>query len=139
MATPQHDVRCELSLTGPLGGNAVLKCKCLDRRMYVRYPATPRNLHVLIVKESDLTVHTGAYATHTDALGGWVDFVSEAATPETVLYEELLHLSLKCERTPDTTARELIDYGISHIDLIDWWIGRQAGNEARFFEVQNRT
>lgn len=142
MAVATHDAQCEDGLTGMLGmGGTVVLCMCLDRYMKVNWPvppATPRNLHVLVVKESDVTVHAAAYATHTDALHGWSNFVCEAAQPNTVLFDELLKLSLKCEREPSTTARELIDYGISFIDLIDWWIGRQEGNEARIFEVQDK-
>ena len=101
---------------------------------------TKRNLHVLIVKEDGVTVHAAAYATHRAAKAAWVDFVAEAASPETALYEELLALSLKVERDGDTTALDLIEYGISELDLIEWWVNRPGtwGNEARFYEVQDK-
>lgn len=91
-----------------------------------------------MIVESGVPVQATAHRTLADAKAAMCAFVAEAAQPNTTLYEELADLSLKVERGPGTTAADLIEYGISETDLIDWWIGRDRDNEMRFYEVQDK-
>ena len=96
-------------------------------------------IHVLVIIESGLAVQATAHNTLEGAREQMRQFVSEAAQPNTVLYEELAALSLKCERDSGTTARELIDFGIADTDLIEWWVHRDKDNEMRFYPVTDMT
>lgn len=100
----------------------------------VHHCATPRNLHVLVVIEQTITVHTGAYTTHADMIQAWRDWVASVATQETALDDELRTLA-DMDDVPDIEA--VVD-DLSAIDLIEWWVGRRELNEARFYEVQDR-
>jgi hypothetical protein len=102
--------------------------------------ATPRNLHVLIVIEDGRQVHTGAYSTHHDMLQAWRDWVVSIATEETALDDELRVLAATEEGPDDVPDISDVVSELSPIDLIDWWIGRDATfpNEVRTYEVQDR-
>lgn len=98
---------------------------------------TARNLHVLIVTEADLAVLKVAHATHRESIQAWREFVIDAAQPETVFDDELRNLY------SDDPDERLVDIekiigDLSNVDLIDWWTGRDAGNAARFYEVQDK-
>jgi hypothetical protein len=102
-----------------------------------RHGTTRRNLHVLVVIEEGKQVHTGAYPTHTDMIQGWKNFIIEISTPETALDEELRRLA-DMDSEPDIS--EVVD-SLSTLDIIEWWLGssKDGLNEARFYEVQDRT
>lgn len=103
----------------------------------VHHCATPRNLHVLVVIEQTITVHTGAYTTHADMIQAWRDWVCSVATQETALDEELRDLAGFDGDDPADIQEVVAELG--SIDLAGWWIRRADGlNEVRFYEVQDR-
>lgn len=83
-----------------------------------------------------MRVHTGAYAFHSDMIQAWKDWVCDIAEPHTAIDDELRDLA-DMKHSPIPIA-DVVEVGISAVDLIMWWEGRDDLNEVRFYEVQDR-